>query len=748
MDGFQLRFTMFALAWLLYPCLVAAATERPTIQIPRAARPPRLEDFVERRSSGAEARVSGFRQRDPNDGEPVSRETNAYLSYDNDNLYVIFVCDEEPKNLRARLGRRDQAFGDDMVSVNLDTFHDGRRAYMFFVNPLGVQLDGVTAEGQEDDFSVDMLWYSEGRLTPEGYIVRLAIPFKSLRFSNTPQQTWGIALTRYTPRNREFSTWPYITNNLEGFVGQFAVLEGIQGVSPGRNLQLTPYGFLAGQRFLDTAGDGPAFVAHNEGRNGMDAKLVLRDAWTLDLTGNPDFSQVESDEPQVTINERFESYFPEKRPFFLENADLFETPETLFFSRRIADPQWGARLTGKAGKWRTGWLGTNDRAAGRLLKSSDPRAGKSAQVQVLRMQREVARQSTVGILATSRDFASEWNRVVALDARLKLNANWVMTAQAMRSDDRVLAGGRHAGSAYYLQLRHEGRHLEYYSTFRERSPDFRTTLGFITRTDLRQSRNVVAYRWKPENSRLLSFGPSLVSFVNWDTQGQLQDWYVETPFRLEFKGPTTFVASRSEAYELYRGTGFRKHSNYFYVSSNRLKWLGITGSYTQGASVNFFPAAGLEPFSARSQRGELEFTLRPTRRTRLDETYLYNRLSTAGISPLPGVAPSATIFTNHLLRTKLNYQFTRALSLRAILDYNSVLPEESLVDLERAKGLTLDLLATYQANPSTAIYVGYSDRYENLAFDPGTSPAMHRSSFPGLSTGRQFFIKASYLLRF
>src|SRR5262249_47684402 len=234
-------------------------------------------------------------------------------------------------------------------------------AYEFFSTPLGIQADGITTEGQGDDFSFDTVWESRGRLTETGYVVSMAIPFKSLRFPPASgPQTWGISLLRGIPVNNEQSFWPGVTRKLSGFATQFADAHGLEGISPGRNLQFIPYGTFTGARFLD----GGAFHTDALARAGADARVGARDAVTFDFTVNPDFSQGESDEPQVTVNQRFEVFFPEKRPFFLENAGYFQTPITLFFSRRIGDPQFGGRVTGRAGRWAIGGLPIDRRPPG------------------------------------------------------------------------------------------------------------------------------------------------------------------------------------------------------------------------------------------------------------------------------------------------------------------------------------------------------------------------------------------------
>jgi hypothetical protein len=376
--SFMLRATILIAFFLMLPGGGAEASS-PSLSIPRVSGRPKIEDFINKKEREAEIRVSDFRQYVPGDGAPASRETTAYLSYDEENLYIIFECKEEPQSIRARMSKREDIFSDDQVSVFLDTFHDRQRGYMFGVNPLGIQMDNTFTEGKGPDFSFDTLWHSEGRLTEDGYVVLMSIPFKSLRFSSEQAQTWGIALGRFIPRTNEICYWPYITQRLEGFAQQMATLNGLERISPGRNIQVIPYGAIGTARFLDTNGSpGPRLRTDNEVRGGVDTKIVLHDAFTIDMTLNPDFSQVESDEPQVTVNQRFEVFFPEKRPFFIENAALFETPENLFFSRRIANPQLGVRLTGKLQRWTFAGLAIDDRAPGKLVDEGDPLFGRRA----------------------------------------------------------------------------------------------------------------------------------------------------------------------------------------------------------------------------------------------------------------------------------------------------------------------------------------------------------------------------------
>ena len=406
------------------------------------------------------------------------------------------------------MARREDIFSDDEVALYLDTFHDKQHVFSFFVNPFGIQADSIETEGQEEDFSFDTLWKSEGRLTPDGYAVLMAIPFRSLRFSAATVQEWGFGVARFIPAQSESAYWPLYTSRIEGFAPQLATLEGLENISPGRNIQFIPYLTFDSSHFLDATA-APLYRQIDQGRGGLDAKAVIHDSFTLDVTLNPDFSQVETNDPKVTVDQRFEVFFPEKRPFFLENANYFQTPENLFFSRRIQNPKYGARLTGKAGKWLVGLLAIDDRTP--VL---DPFAG-SAVIGVARVQRQFLNQSTVGFLFTDYELNGVSERTFSADTRLRLNSNLVFTGQAAKGFNR--------GSMFHADLNYTGLHLTAQSTFRSLSPDFYSTLSYIPRVDIRQGVHTVAWKWLPSGRIVKSYGPTMTVTEDWDHTGALQD---------------------------------------------------------------------------------------------------------------------------------------------------------------------------------------------------------------------------------
>ncbi len=723
-----------------------------TLRIPRVSRPPALSDFLNGVPREAERVITDFRQYRPGDGEPVSQPTTAYLSYDDNNLYVAFVCKDDPRLIRARLSKHDQIVSDDRTIVTLDTFNDRRRHYWFNVNPYGVQEDGVSVAGEGGYSNWDTLWHSDAKITGDGYVTLAAIPFKSIRFPSTPQQTWGLVVGRFITRNNEWSTWPRVSSRLPTYAEQSAYLEGLEDISPGRNLQFIPYGIFSRARYLDTAPPGPArFRTENDGRAGLDAKVVLKDAFTLDLALNPDFSQVESDAPQVTINQRFEVFFPEKRPFFLDNANYFATPEQLFFSRRIADPGFGARLTGRAGDWTIGALAAGDRAPGERVLSTDPWRGRQSPVGVVRVQREFRRKSRIyslAAMATSQDFASTHNRVYSADTRLQLLANWHFRGQAMSSDTRLADGRRLAGPAYFAEWNHSGRHFVSTTRYTDRSPSFRSQLGYFNRVDTRMVSHTTGYNWRPAGRVVQSYGPELRGMINYDREGRLQDWSGGAGFNLGLVRSTLLSAWHERIFELYAGTGFRRHSTGAAFSTEWWRWMALSATFGAGGGINYSPAPGRAPFLGKRLEGSLGITLRPGPHWRLEHTYLYSGLRTDGGSAPAGVEPGTAVFNNHILRSNITCQLTRRFSVRSITDYRAVLPNAALMRSEKTKHIGVDALATYMLNPGTALHVGYMDLYDNLHLNPSVNPSLRRTAFPDLNTGRQVFVKVSYLLRF
>jgi len=826
----------------------------PALTIPRLTRAPALEDFLSMKPEGEialqMAKVTGFVQRNPHDGEKVSEETAAYLGYDQKNLYIVFVCFDDAKKVRARMSPREDIADDDEVAVMFDTFHDRRRAYEFQTTPLGVQWDAIYTEASRDetggnfDTSWDTVWDSRGKITSRGFVVWIAIPFKSLRFPATKQQEWGIILYRGIVRKNEDSFWPEISSRLQGRLGQAATLYGLEGISPGREIELIPYGIMRGFRSLDTVDPYNPFFqsATAQGQAGMDAKFVIHDHFVLDLTANPDFSQVESEDPQITVNQRFEVYFPEKRPFFLENEDYFRTPFDLFFTRNIQDPSAGIRLTGKEGPYSVGLMTSDDRAPGLAVPSycpatspicSDSLYGDRSYFTIARVSRDIFKQSSVGAVYTDWECPTtgEFNRVGGLDTRLKFNANWTLDGQGVVSSSNLQGlnayfygnpettceynlfpfssgnagnGNYYAGPADKLDLKREGLHFSYEGIYDDISPGFVTVPGFVNRVDIRDLYQVIDYRFRPKQGWIVDWGPSLNQRYVFDHEGNRLDTYYDPYLAIQGRGQTVlYLLPYEELRERLRPQDFlflgllvnhnqdyHEHRSGASFQTQYFPKVTVGANYYWGDGANFVPAATALPVPlqnalpqsllSRLDTGSATLTLRPIKPLKIENTYLFERLrateneylfalSEVAQSTTPGMPIGKGIFDNHIVRSKWNWQFTPQLSLRVILQYNSVLantpgsqfylpnppgqpmPFYLYTYLPTQKEFNADVLVTYLVHPGTAIYVGYNSDLQNLDHGLMQDPA----GLAGLSTAkgyitdsRQFFVKVSYQFRF
>jgi hypothetical protein len=787
----------------------------PALTIPRLQSPPLFDDFLGMKPQGEialeMAKVTGFTQRNPHDGESVSEPTDAYLGYDQKNLYVVFVCFDDPGKVRGRMSRREDIHDDDQVEVILDTFHDRRRAYAFQTTPLGVQWDAIWTEASREeqtaghfDTSFDTVWDSRGKVTDRGFVVWMAIPFKSLRFPATQQQEWGLILYRGITRKSEDSFWPHISLKVEGRLGQAAALYGLEGISPGHSIELIPYGLLRGFRALDTRDPiHPYFQqATAQGQPGMDAKFVIHDHFVVDLTANPDFSQVESEDPLITVNQRYAVYFPEKRPFFLENEDFFRTPLDLFFTRSIGDPSAGIRLTGKDGPYSLGLISADDRSPGLAVPDNSQFSGMRSYFTVARVSRDIFRQSSVGALYTDWECPTtgEFNRIGGVDTHLKFNPNWTLDGQAVTSSSNLTldceanlypfsSGNRgnhnhYAGPAEKLELHRDGLHFTYDGTYNDISPGLVSLPGFINRVDIRETSQEADYRFRPKKGWIVDWGPSLSARYDFDHTGLRLDTDYIPYLAIQGRGQTVIILRPYEelrerlrpqdfcfyGFSLYcqpttlGSQDYHEHTSGASIQTGYFKRATLSASYFWGQGVNFVamppvspapPTPYSQPFLAREDNAQATLTLRPVKPLKIENSYLFERLRSNNrtyafeASQIPGAGRG--IFNDHILRSKWNWQFTPQLSIRLILQYNALLAGTPGVGspytfLPTQKQFNTDFLVTYLVHPGTAIYIGYNSDLQNLNVEPGAGVLPTPRGY--INDSRQFFVKASYLFRF
>ncbi|MGH9882096.1 MAG: DUF5916 domain-containing protein, partial [Pyrinomonadaceae bacterium] len=355
--------------------VVLPAEKAKPVILPKFEKPPVIDGKLDDAVWNSAVVLKDFYQIQPGDNLPPSKPTEVLIGYDPKFLYIAFRAFDEPDKVRATVAKRDNIFQDDYVGFFLDTFNDKRKAFEMFFNPLGVQGDGVLTEGRGEDFSVDVLMESKGLVNEQGFIVEVAIPFKSLRYEAGKGKLWGAHFFRRIKRfNNELDSWMPFSRSISSDLSQAGHLGGLDGIAAERTLELIPSITLSETgRFVRTFGSG--FSGPNDGRifnepikfdAGLTAKFIPSSAMTIDLAINPDFAQVEADQLVVTANQRFPIFFAEKRPFFLEGIDIFNTPITAVHTRAIVDPDIAVKTTGKIGRNTFGIMAASDNGPGNL----------------------------------------------------------------------------------------------------------------------------------------------------------------------------------------------------------------------------------------------------------------------------------------------------------------------------------------------------------------------------------------------
>jgi hypothetical protein len=492
------------------------------VSIPKISTPITIDGIPNEEVWQTAAVFKDFYQTGPGYNTEPSRPTEVRMMYDEHNLYIVFKCWDEKDKIRATVAKRDNVFGEDNVRMWLDTYDDQRRAYVLGFNPLGIQQDGIYTEGQGADFTPDFVMESKGVIQDWGWSVEVKIPFKSLRYSVGKGKKWGFNCARNIDRfNDEFDQWYPDDRDVSGFLVKFGKITGLDDVKFEHTLEVVPSITVSQTSERVAANEFAAgrFVNHPAKQDiGVNLKYTLSPNITLDAAINPDFAEIEADAPVVTANQRFPIFFDEKRPFFLEGKEIFDSPLQPFYSRTIVDPDFAAKLTGKMNKTSFGFLVASDKAPGnyseddrtRFAQCSALRGGtcplgefidKNALFSVLRLKQDFGKSNNVGFFGTARIFPQNRNFVGGFDGSLKLNPRTVMTFQVLgthskknfydpNTDNVRYRDGN--GFGYFWSTDYTTDTHGWYAEFFGRTSDYRADAGFTRRTNTNQG--FFAYR--------------------------------------------------------------------------------------------------------------------------------------------------------------------------------------------------------------------------------------------------------------
>ena len=713
---------------------VGILTGRPRVTARRAAEPPTIDGQLDDAIWQQATRITEFVQQCPVEGQPATEDTEVWVAFDSTHLYVgMHAHYSDPGMVRANRVDRDRAsFSDDTISVYLDTFLDQQRAFVFTLNGYGVQGDSLMGGGggggfrgvPQGDRSWDALFDSGGTLVDDGWTAEMAIPFKSLRYPSGEAHRWGFQIARSIRGKDESVVWAPVSRDVSGFLPQMGLLDGLSNLSTSRNLEILPTATAIQVGSLNESTGGFDEVSQPEG--GVNLKYGLTSNLTLDFTYNPDFSQIESDRPQIEVNQRFPLFFSELRPFFLEGQEVFDIrgPVTLIHTRTIVDPRYGAKLTGKVGKTTLGVLVANDEAPGKVDDREDEAFGRTANTVAARVRYDLYSESHIGAILTNRDFLDTYSRLAGVDGRFRLNPTTSADFMAITSSNQGFDGDPTSGQMFDLGLRHNGRNLRYSLSGYSLDPEFDTQVGFVRRRDIRRASSSVSYRWWPE-SWIINWGPSLNYSKNWNFEDVLEDQETRLRLNVSFAKNIRFNGDVRREMERFGGIDFFKtrYSLGGNVGTSRI--VGFGGNFRWGDQVRF----GDTPFLGRGSSGSLFMSLRPLSRLQSSLNLNTSRL----IDPFA----QNEVFDVKTFRASTTYQFTDRLLLRNIMEYNTF-----------EKTLGANLLVTYRVNSGTVFFIGYDDRYQqgDLIFDDDDEPLYFTTDLT--RTNRALFTKISYLFRY
>lgn len=695
--------------------LFAQDSDRFLYDIPRTSQTPAIDGEVDEREWADATRIDVATEFQPGDSIPAAVGAQALLMENGEILYVAFIADDpNPEAIRAFYRDRDTAWDDDWVGVVLDTFNDERRAYQFMVNPLGVQTDAIQDDinGNEDD-SWNAIWESAGQITAAGYSVEMAIPLKQLRFTPTAsEQTWGLDLVRHYPRDRRsrISMKPR-DRDIACYLCQIGKVQGFADLESSRNLEIIPFVTATSVHTRDPEAGTGWQTGEVDPNTGLDVRWGINQDLYLNATINPDFSQVEADSAQLDINNTFSLFFPERRTFFLDGADYFDTAQNLVHTRNIADPSYGTKLTGKTGPHSFGLLNAHDETTSFLLPDNLSSRlvalqGLETDVNIARYRYDVFSTSSVGALVTDRRGDGYSNTVMALDAVLRPSDADVITMQTVRSESnnplQVQSDYSQAASLsdsfHFLEYRHNDRRWDVWMAYTDVGEDFRADLGFINRVDYNYFVTRVGHSWLRDGE---SFFTRIRVALDYDVTHDQSGFELEEEFEVfvNMDGP---LQSRLDG--LFGGSRTFWNGQYFDEQFNQLSFsfsprVGLElGLYARVEDIVDFANTRL----GRSFRVGPEILLQWGRHLEVDLEYTHQEFDVDG----------GRLFNAALTDAEITYQFSNLSFLRFTAQYtdNERNPDLYLRPVQRRnKELSTQLLYSYRVNAATRFFIGYSD---------------------------------------
>ena len=678
----------------------------------------------------------------PGENIPAKQRTTAWVLYNDDYLYFGFRCyDSVPSAIRANLSDRDKMFNDDFVVVSIDTYNNYQKGLEFCVNPHGIQGDLMMMGSGNEDESYDMVWHSAASVDEEGWTAEMAIPFSVFSFNPAAIQDWTLTLVRSLPRDsRYLLSWTTLDRNNPSWLGQGGLLKGLEGIKPGKSLSFLPYVMLEqkGERGDAADPDSPIEQSKLRARVGGGITYSPGPNTTINAVINPDFSQIESDADQISVNSTFALYYAEKRPFFMSGMDLLQTP--MYYSRTINNPLFAAKVNGKAGKLSYLALAADDRNTAVIVpgeeQSNTVTTEERSVAGVARIRYDMGNENYVGTMFLNRNFTEAHNYLGGLDWNMKFWKNWYWQGELFLSHtremnntelfgntrefgstgkDAAFNGEKYYGTGMHLALSRSGRNYSFSLVQNNFSPTYQTYNGMFPEVNGRYSYMSHRYTFHI-NGKLIQrirVGPTASLGYNYD--GVLKEINVQPAVYVSMIGQTSLSYS-------YIAMNRERFRNVLFTGVNRSSFM-LQTTPMKGVKVSFSGSAG--KYIRRSEVPELgkgysldtELSLEPTSWLKTSFSWSTARLES--------IATGDEFYDGHILRNMTTLQFTRKLFIRAIGQYNTF-----------SNSFNIYPLVSYKFNAFTMFCAGMTRDYQEYNLDEGN---FHKT------TGHQYFVKLQYL---
>ena len=656
-------------------------------------------------------------QDEPNEKGIPPVKTDAYLYEDGRNLYVAFIAsDPHPEKIHAALRDRDTLWQDDNVILIIDTFNDERAGYEFYVNPLGAQGDTrmTDTDGWQSDPSWNAIWDSAGKITDQGYVVEMSIPFKALRFpQNQKELTWGFSVMRNYQRDvlYQISNMGF-DRDIKCSLCQFDKLVGFSDIESSKNLQLTPtLTTLRNDSKPEVPGDWENGDIETE--LGMDLRWGLTKDAVLNATINPDFSQVETDSLELDVNTTYSIYYAEKRPFFLDGASYFKSNIfELLYTRTIAEPSLGAKITGKTGAHSYAMLVSDDENTNIQLPTNQGTnyAALSDKTHAIvgRYQYDLRDQGTLGVSSTHREGGEYYNTVLSVDGSYWFNQTdtllyQVATSDTHNSDSLVENYGlknNQSDSAYALEFTREKRDYKFFTSYENIGQNYRTDLGYQEKIDYEKVQFGGGQTWYHDESDLITSWSYETDWEKtWAQNGDLLEEEYEGFITLKGQKQSIFEVGFIHRDENYNSKFYNQNIGYVYTGFKPTKDLRLSLYVEYASRIDYINEQLGNVINTQSQ-----VVWDINNHWQVDIKHNYSQLENAG---------RERVFSANTLDFRLYYKFDMQSMLKLILQLEDIDRNTQAYYFQTShtnKDFGSQLIYSYKLNAQTLFYLGFSNK--------------------------------------